>query len=132
MKSLSATSVVIFIWLSLFFQNVSCFIWKLNDDISPSKTLTFSERYMFATNHGPELLQQGDSYIETNAKVIMYMLKNLSYPVAYAVFASSESHHHDALREMCYGQNSYIGENNDWASDVSVTFVFLLLYITTN
>ena len=95
------------------------FIWKLHDDISPTKTITFSERYMFKTNNGPKLLANGDSFIETDVTVTMYMIKNISYNVAFAAFESESEHHHDTLSEMCFGQEYFIATHNKWASDVS-------------
>lgn len=117
-----------FVVLSLsMVNNISCFIWKLNETISPSRTITFSERYMFQSNVGPKLLTHGDAYIETDVTVTMLMTKNISYDIVFAVFSSDEAHHHDALTltDMCYhgtGSSSSIADdvNNKWASDVSL------------
>jgi hypothetical protein len=50
----------------LFVTRAFAFKWKLSDNLESKKILTFSERYMFASQNGPTMLEQGDSYIEVD------------------------------------------------------------------
>ena len=71
---------------------------------------------MFATGNGPTMLEQGDAYIEVNTNVVAYMLKNKTKNIGYAVYASSEQHHHDSLEGLC-GDGQDISSNL-WAENV--------------
>ena len=46
-----------------FIKYVNSFVWNVHDVIKPQSVITYSERYMFKTKHGPTFLQQGHSYI---------------------------------------------------------------------
>ena len=91
------------------------FKWHLLDTLPSKKILTFSERYMFATRDGPEMLEEGDSYIEVDAMVTAYMTVNRSSTVGYAVYASADQHHHDTLLGICGDEDIRV---NGWASNV--------------
>lgn len=91
------------------------FRWTLNDVLPSKKVLTFSERYMFSTGNGPPMLEQGSAYINVDANIFVYMLKNESAKVGYAVFAAEEGHHHDNLIGIC--DDSV--RSNEWALSVS-------------
>lgn len=86
--------------------SVSSFIWKLTDVLPANRVLQFSERYMFATKDGPDILDQGDSYIDVKINLISYMEVNRSTDVAYAVYAANVGHEHDTLLGMCSNKNS--------------------------
>lgn len=96
--------------------SVQSFKWHLKDTLPPQKVLTFSERYMFSTENGPPMLEQGAAYIHVDANALVYMKVNESALVSYAVFAASEDHHHDSLLGMCDPQQL---RENYWASNVS-------------
>jgi hypothetical protein len=88
---------VLFFLLNL--QISDAFKWQLTDVLSASKVLTFSEKYMFATQEGPTFLPQGDSYIKISGDVIAYMSReaNHSIDVSYAIYSAAENHHYDIL-----------------------------------
>ena len=92
----------------------NAFKWHLKDTLPAQKVLTFSERYMFSTENGPPMLEQGAAYIHIDVSVLVYMAKNESAYVGYAVFAAAEDHHHDSLMGIC--DNSV---RDFWASKVS-------------
>jgi hypothetical protein len=94
------------------------FKWHLKDNLPAQKVLTFSERYMFSTENGPPMLEQGAAYINIDAYVSVYMAINTSTLVSYAVFAASEDHHHDSLLGMC--DNSDLRDNY-WAMNVRLS-----------
>ena len=91
------------------------FRWTLNDFLPPKKVLTFSERYMFSSGNGPPMLEQGSAYINVDANILVYMSKNESAKVGYAVFAAGEGHHHDNLIGIC----DDTVRSNEWALSVS-------------
>ena len=82
------------------------FKWVLTDVLPANRVLQFSERYMFATHDGPDILAQGDSFIDINMKVISYMEVNRSTEVGYAVYAANVGHEHDTLLGICSKKNS--------------------------
>jgi hypothetical protein len=126
--------VVYFLLLCiLFISKASAFIWKLTDVLPADRVLQFSEKYMFATHDGPDVLDQGDSYIDLKIDLISYMEVNRTTEVAYAIFAANSGHEHDTLLGMCSSKNSKTNttkttpdENDDdmdihvntWASNV--------------
>jgi len=111
------------ILLSQYLTKTMSFNWRLTDNIPASKILSFSERYMFADNNGPDILDNGDSYISVSGLVSAYMSEgqNHSVDVAYAVFAAAENHHHDSLTGMC-GMDGDISENS-WATNLELITV---------
>lgn len=100
--------------LLLGVASVSAFKWHLKDTLPAQKVLTFSERYMFSNENGPPMLEQGAAYIHVDVNVVVYMKKNESAYVGYAVFAAAEDHHHDSLVGICDGD-----VRDYWASWVS-------------
>jgi hypothetical protein len=40
------------------------FVWDIREDLFSGQIITFTERHMFASNAGPWILPQGNSYIE--------------------------------------------------------------------
>ena len=89
------------------------FKWQLKDTLPAQKVLTFSERYMFSNENGPPMLEQG-AYIHIDVNVLVYMTKNESAYVGYAVFAADELHHHETFVGMC--DNTV--RDNYWAQKV--------------
>lgn len=108
-----ATFTLLFVLILL--HTSACFKWHLTDVLPAKKILTFSERYMFATGNGPTMLEQGDAYIDLNTGVLAYMLVNRSVQVGYAIYASSDKHHHDSLEGICGDQDIQV---NSWAENV--------------
>jgi len=116
MKITSLSSSLLLILLSIVIR-INSFKWHLSDQLPPARVLTFSERYMFASKHGPPLMQQGNSYIDVNAVVTSYMTLNKSISISMATYAVLEGHHHDTLEGMC-GERDI--RNNKWASNVDL------------
>lgn len=79
------------------------FKWHLTDVLPQNSFLTFSERFMFASKHGPFIMGQGDSFINIDADVVFYMESNETRTVSYAVYATSEEFHESHLDNMCSG-----------------------------
>jgi hypothetical protein len=105
--------MIFFIYILLLLCcSINAFKWHLLDDLPPNEIITFSERYMFKSKDGPELLVQYDSYIKINAKVDTIMSKNESSMISYAIFAAAEGHHHDIFEGMCT-ENPF--SSNYWA-----------------
>ena len=86
---------------------------------------------MFSTGNGPPMLEQGLAYINVDANILVYMTRNESAKVGYAVFAAEEGHHHDNLIGIC----DDTVRSNEWALSVSnfhaVSAEFLQMLITT-
>jgi hypothetical protein len=78
----------------------------MTDTIPGGDTLTFSERYMFSTRKGPELLPNGLAMIKVDGRVSAYMTKafNKSLSLAYAVFHANDEgdNHHEPLEGICF------------------------------
>lgn len=115
----------------------SSFIWSLTDVLPANRILQFSERYMFASQEGPDLLDQGDSYIHVDMDVISYMEVNRTSQIGYAIYAVSEGHQLDTLLGICTNSrrqleetingNKYYGEDirmNSWAANVYSSRVY--------
>jgi len=113
MISLSLSIILIL----LLIIRINSFKWHLSDQLPPARVLTFSERYMFASKHGPPLMKQGNSYIDVDAIVTSYMTVNKSISISMATYAVLEGHHHDALEGMC-GERDI--RNNQWAINVDL------------
>jgi hypothetical protein len=109
--------MLLYILIILSVLSVQSFKWHLKDTLPSQKVLTFSERYMFSTENGPPMLEQGAAYIHIDANAMVYMKVNQSAVVSFAVFAASEDHHHDSLIGMC-DQKSL--RDNYWASNIYV------------
>lgn len=62
----------ILLGVCLLFKDGWSFRWKVDDIMEPTSILTLSERYMFATNNGPALLEQGESSINVEAKFVVW------------------------------------------------------------
>lgn len=80
---------------------VRAFKWHLTDVLPGNEVLQFSERYMFASGEGPEMLEQGEAYIQVDTDLLCYMSVNRSSTIGYAIYATDEGHHHETLRGMC-------------------------------
>jgi hypothetical protein len=64
--------------LCLLFGVGSSFRWKVDDLLEPTNILTLSERYMFATNNGPALLEQGEASINIDTKLVVWYAKYIA------------------------------------------------------
>lgn len=45
----------------------AAFIWSIDEEVMPDQKLTFTERHMFASHEGPELMEDGAAFIEVHA-----------------------------------------------------------------
>lgn len=88
-------------FLALFFQTAGAFKWHLTDVLPGNEVLQFSERYMFASGEGPEMLEQDESFIQVDTDLLCYMSVNRSSTIGYAIYATDEGHHHETLRGIC-------------------------------
>ena len=43
------------------------FIWSIDEPVMPDQMLTFTERHMFASGQGPEMMEDGSAFIEVHA-----------------------------------------------------------------
>jgi hypothetical protein len=100
------------------------FKWHLTDVLPGNELLQFSERYMFASHQGPDILDQEESFIQVDTDLVSYMTVNRSSTIGYAIYATDEAHHHETLIGVC---GSYDGVKdgfakgllvNDWAMNV--------------
>lgn len=80
---------------------------------------------MFPTGNGPPMLEQGQAYINVDANILVYMSKNESAKVGYAVFAAEEGHHHDNLIGIC----DDTVRSNEWAISVSYNHAVFAIYL---
>lgn len=94
-------TLYIIILFTLLFCSINAFKWHILDDLPPNEIITFSERYMFKSKEGPELLLQYNSIISIHANIDTIMSKNESSMISYAIFAAAEGHHHDSFEGMC-------------------------------
>lgn len=122
MKFFATTLRLLTFWNT--FQFLNSFRWILDDDLPASQILTFSERYMFADNQGPDILDNGESHIVLSGLVSTYMTNdhNNSVEVTYAIYAAAEGHHHDSLNGMCASEETDITDNS-WATSLILTTV---------
>mmetsp|Transcript_19321 Transcript_19321/g.27777 ORF Transcript_19321/g.27777 Transcript_19321/m.27777 type:complete len:508 (-) Transcript_19321:109-1632(-) len=83
---------------ALCIYETQAFRWHVNDDMSDTgRVLTLSERYMFASGDGPLLLEQGESYIDIETKLLVTSRDNVSSHFEYAVYATDFEHHADSF-----------------------------------
>ena len=61
------------------------------------EVLRYSEHYIFASNDGPTLLEQGDAYVEINALINIQTLSPNVPTIALAVYAYPEDNKNSAL-----------------------------------
>lgn len=54
---------------SYFFLSTVAFVWNIDEHVLPDEMLTFTERHMFPSGDGPELMEQGAAYIELAANL---------------------------------------------------------------
>jgi hypothetical protein len=106
MLNLLSSKSLFFFLLLCFGGSVYAFKWVLTDVLPANRILQFSERYMFANHEGPDLLAQGESYIDINVNVISYMEVNRSTEVGFAVYAANVGHEHQTLLGMCSKKNA--------------------------
>jgi hypothetical protein len=66
---ISPQHVLLIIQLCTIWSSCESFKWHLADNLEPDKVLTFSERYMFGNNVGPEIMEKGPSYIVIDTNV---------------------------------------------------------------
>ena len=66
--------------------------------------MRYSEHYIYASNDGPSILEQGDAYIEINAIINIQAISPNIPTISLAVYANDEDHKDYSLT----GTHSYI------------------------
>lgn len=97
-------------------STVHAFKWRLKDTLALGHVLRFTEHYMFATENGPPMLEQGAAYIDMDVNILVYTKTNETAHIAYAIFAASEKYHNISLNGLCDNTATKL---NPWATNVS-------------
>ena len=103
-------------FILLVLNRINGFEWDISENLGRVGQMTFSERYMFASQKGPEMLPQGDSYIKVDVDVETYMFKNESTRVALAIYSAEKGHELDHLDRIC--ADIYDDDHEEWALNV--------------
>ena len=91
--------------------------WHLKKFLEVRHVLSFTEEYMFANENGPPMLEQGSAYIDIDVRSLVYMRRNESTLVAYAIFtASGVENYRTSLEGLCGAQKPW----TSWSSNVSL------------
>ena len=62
------------------------------DELRAGEVLRYSEHYIYASNSGPSILEQGDAYIEINAIINIKAISPNIPTISLAVYAYDENH----------------------------------------
>ena len=117
----------VFVLVLLVVSVVQASKWRLNKYLEVQRVLTFTEEYMFANENGPPMLEQGSAYIDIDVRSLIYMRRNESALVAYAIFtASGVDNYRKSLEGMCEAQKPW----TSWSSNVSSNAP--IIFLTTD
>jgi hypothetical protein len=109
--------VRMFICAALLVNSLDGFRWQLHDKMTLDGDLTFSERYLWASQHGPSLLSNGDSYIRVKTDTLLQTKLNSSIRVAAAIFGAESPHYWSSLNSICAPESSQV-TYEPWAVNV--------------
>ena len=91
--------------------------YDVNELLLWDKDLTFSESYMFSSENGPAMLEQGESYIELDTSVLITMKVNKTSKVGFAIYTCNEMNSETGLLGLC---ENTAAVDNDWIDNVSI------------
>jgi hypothetical protein len=115
-------SVISFLLLLNFKYIASALRHSVNTHLAWNESFTLSESYMFSTENGPAIMEQGKSYIELDTSVLITTKVNISPKVKFAIFSCDEINSRRKLDGICdknvADKNDWIGQNSNWIRNV--------------
>jgi hypothetical protein len=69
--------------------------------------LKYSENYMFKSNSGPSILEEGDAYIQIDASVLVQTRTNISSDVVFIMYAADNVDRGKTLLGITIVHNTY-------------------------
>lgn len=104
-----------------YFRVIQCFKWPIQKVLQPQEYFSFSERIMFASEQGPVMMEDGESYIYTNTVVHTYSIANNSVSLGFAVYSAEGTHVENPVG-LCQSDSSVgnIVSQNSWADQIEV------------
>lgn len=94
---------------------------NVNENLPWDKILRASESYMFSSENGPAIMEQGESYIELDTSVVISMKENRTTTVKYAIYTCDEINSQTEITDRC---GSELLEHNPWMDNVSIFSFF--------
>lgn len=105
-----------------------CFTWHLLEEVYANSVLTYSEQFMFGSHHGPFMLPQHKSTIDSQLRVQAEFPQNTTTSfVTYGVYDTSFRYKESPLIGMCGFDPTIDLSDNSWAQKVRVERIPLQL-----
>jgi hypothetical protein len=89
----------------------------VNKHLAWNEYIQMSERYMFSSQNGPAIMEQGESYIELDTSVVISMKVNKTSRVKYAIYTCDQIDSNNELLGKC---DNELLERNPWIDNVSL------------
>ena len=92
--------------------------------------MRYSEHYIYASNDGPSILEQGDAYIEINAIINIQAISPNIPTISLAAYASDEDHKDYSLTGTHTYTHTYTDNNTNTSVNIRyIKLSFNLVYI---